>query len=273
MLSSRNFKLLLAAVLLLALIGAVLLLARQGNGSARNASRRLSSGSNLALDLRYSYDAQFLQPGEYDGAAEFPLRLDGAEFSFYGKRIRGAGKILAREPGPVLYDFVGSQHTEVFEFWYKLEPEGEPKYEDAQLQGRLALHQSMKYKLGPDSRGWPRYFPDSLRGSLQPDGSRSGGADTAHIEGWVLFGSEDLYFFYAIGPRELSESERVAMVALINSMQFNALGADSTASAPEEGAAAQDEPAEEQPGAEDGKPGDGAPEGQAGQDPAAGAGR
>ncbi len=228
MLSGRTFKLALAGILLLLLLGALFMLLRPGgSGGGRRQHGKLASGSNLALDLRYSYDPLMLRPADYDGTAEFPLQLDGADFGFYGKRIRGAGKILAKEPGPVLYDFVGSQHSEVFEFWYKLEPLAEPAYEDCELQGRLGLHQKLAYKLGPDSPGWPRYFPDSLRGALQEDGSRSGGGDTAYIEGWALFGTEDLYFFYAVAPRELTGDERAALVAMINGMQFNALGADS----------------------------------------------
>lgn len=223
----RYLKLGLALLLLVLLIAAIIWLLRPaGQHGAVAGGSKPGFGSNLALDLRYSYDSQLFKPAAYDGAAEFPLRLDSADFSFYGKRIRGAGKLLVKEPGPVLYDFVGSQHAEVFEYWYKLEPQGAAQYDDIQLQGRLGLHQSMVYKRTAESRGWPPYFPDSLRGLLDSTGKRSGGSDTAYVEGWTLFGTEDLYFFYCIGSRQLSPKERDSVVAMINGLQFGALGAE-----------------------------------------------
>lgn len=246
MLSARNAKLLLAAILLLALGCSIFWLLSQNGGGSTRRPAKAGFGTNLALDLRYTYDAAVFRPVDYDGTAEFPLELEGSDFNFYGKRIRGAGKILAREPGPILYDFVGSQHSEVFEFWYKLEPQGKPKYEDCTLQGRLGLHQNMVYLRTPESRGWPPYFPDSLRGDLQEDGSRSGGADTAYIEGWTLFGSEDLFFFYAIGPRQLSAAELESCTALINSMQFNAIGASEEPAKTDKEKAAEEEAAKEE---------------------------
>ena len=250
-----NGKLLygVAGALLVLLLAAVAWLLGQGSGGGLAGGLR-ASGTNPALDVRYRYNPRLLKPAPYDANAEFPLQLDGASFSFYAKRLRGAGTMLGDKPAqPMLYDFVGSQQNEVFEYWYELKPEGKPLYEDARLQGKLALHTLTAYKRTPESRGWPAYFPASVTGDVEAGNAaditepapvkgegdeildeqteeqvvrniaKSGGADKAFVESWALFTKNDLFYFYAVSPEELSHSERDAVIDVINSMQFDAV--------------------------------------------------
>jgi hypothetical protein len=208
-------------------------------------------GTNPALDVRFQYDPRVLEPAPYSSSAEFPLQLNAADWSFYGKRIRGAGDMLAKDPGPMLYDFVASQQDDVFGSWYKLKLEGKPMYEDARLQRRLGVHTVTVYNRAPESRGWPAYFPASVTGETEEGNSadlnykpdtkskevlsdsteeqivrsiaKAGGESRAVVEGWALYTEHDLFFFYAIAPKPLSEKQRNAAIAVINSMQFDAV--------------------------------------------------
>jgi hypothetical protein len=242
-----------AGVLLALLLAAVVWLLSQGSGGGLGGGPR-ASGTNPALDVRYRYNPRLLKPAPYDPNAEFPLQLDGANFSFYGKRLRGAGTMLGDNPAqPMLYDFVGSQQNEVFEYWYRLKPAGKPVYEDARLQGKLALHTRTVYDRTKDSRGWPAYFPVAVTGDTAVGNAadmdapppvkgpgdaildeptedqivrniaKSGGADKAYVEGWVFYTKNDLFFFYTVSADELGRSERDAAIEVINSMQFDAV--------------------------------------------------
>jgi len=209
-------KLVLAAVavvVLLVAITAVAWVALSAPGGARRGfGRGTLTGTNLALDVRFSYDSGLLTPAPYVADDEFPLRLDAASFSFYGKRLQGIGAMLAKQPGPLLYDFVGSQEADEFERWYKLRLASKPVYEDATIGGRLALHQQMTYELAGAQSFWPPYFPATVRQGNQ-----------ACIEGWALFTDQDLFFFYAIGAQPLTSEQRAACVKLLNSLKFGAV--------------------------------------------------
>jgi hypothetical protein len=239
--------------MLVLLLAAIVWLLSQGSGGGFGSGPR-ASATNPALDVRYRYNPKLLKPAPYDPNAEFPMQLDGSNFSFYAKRLRGAGTMLGDKPAqPMLYDFVGSQQNEVFEYWFQLKPEGKPLYEDARLQGKLALHTLTIYDRTPQSRGWPAYFPLSITGDVAAGNAadvnepapvkgkgddildeqtedqvvrniaKAGGADKAYVEGWSLFTKNDLFFFYAVSPEELSRSERDAVIDVINSLQFDAV--------------------------------------------------
>jgi len=241
-----------AGVLLAVLLAAIIWLLLQGGGGMHLGPR--ASGTNPALNVRYTYNPKLLKPAPYDGAAEFPLQLDGSDFSFYGKRIRGAGEMLGDKPAqPMLYDFVGSQQNEVFEYWFRLKPEGKPLYEDARLQGKLALHTVTVYDRTKDSRGWPAYFPLAITGDVEAGNgadpnapmpvkhkgdpildeqtedevvrsiAKAGGADKAYVEGWAFYTKNDLFFFYAVSASELTNAQRNAVIDLMNGMQFDAV--------------------------------------------------
>jgi hypothetical protein len=171
-------------------------------------------GTNPALDVRYSYDSGVFTPAPYDSRAEYPMQLDSTDFSFYGKRIRGLGTMLGKEPGGVLYDFVGSEHFSGFEEYYKLVPAGEPHYEDAQIGGKLGLHQVAQYDAGPGSI-WPVYFPRDFVGKGAPQ--------TAYVEGWAVFTADDLFFFQAVSVKPLDSSQRQACQQVMDSLKFNAV--------------------------------------------------
>jgi hypothetical protein len=179
--------------------------------------------------VRFTYDASVFKPAPYDGRAEFPLRLDADTFSFYGKRIRGIGKLLARDPGPLLYDFVGTQHEDVFTY-YRLEPVGEPRYEDADLGGELGLHTTATYRQADPSIGLPPYFPEAVKEQSE-----------ITVEGWAAFSDADLFYFYVVSAGPLGSRERAACEAVIDTMRFNALAADELPAAePEPKVAAED---------------------------------
>ena len=156
-----------AAVLVLLVLAALawLLLAGSRAPAKLRAGRHAAVGTNLALDVRYKYSTRVFTPAPYDGWAEFPLRLDALggggrdSFSLYGKRISGLGRMLAKEPAPLLYDFVGQQSDAMFTESYKLEQVGQPVYEDARIGGRLGLHQRLAYKLGQEGAGLARLLP------------------------------------------------------------------------------------------------------------------
>ncbi|MBN2081351.1 hypothetical protein JW859_03995 [bacterium] len=231
---TRTILLAAAAVLMLLVLVFVFLFSPLNPIKQRAQAARLAEGTNLGLDVRFTYNADLLTPAPFDARAEYPLRLDGDTFSFYGKRIRGLGAMLERDPAPLLYDFVGSQHVEAFEQWFGLEQLGEPLYEDAQIGGRLGLHQVMVYQRTAQSRGWPSYFPKSVTEQGEQEAPATAeevvdrlavqsGVEVAYIEGWVLFTDSDLFFFQAISPRKLSGAERQACTDLLDSMQFDVL--------------------------------------------------
>jgi len=235
MMATRRILLLgIAAVLLLGLVAVTLVLVLPGRSNRSSRSAKPVEATNLALDVRYSYNPSVFTPAPFNGRAEYPLRLDGAKFSFYGKRIRGLGKMLVKDPAPLLYDFVGSQHMESFELWFGLEQVQEPVYEDAKINGRLGLHQRFIYRRTPESRGWPTYFPASVTKADTKSGSAKNapleerlatkqGANIAYVEGWALFTDNDLFFFQAVSPEELTAEERQACLDVLNSMEFDVL--------------------------------------------------
>src|SRR5438876_1098946 len=99
-------KLLIAAVCLLGaiLLAGAWLMFLPARGPA--AQPVLASAANPGLEVRYRYDAKVFKPAPYDARSEFPLRLDAADWSFYGKRMRGLGTMLAKDPQPVLYNYI-----------------------------------------------------------------------------------------------------------------------------------------------------------------------
>lgn len=212
-----------AVALVIILAGAVIwLLTAQVSSGGTTAHGKLRKGTCPGLDLRYGYDAAVFTPAPYDAHAEFPLRLDGKDFSFYGKRIRGVGKMLEREPASMLYDFVGSQDADVFEKYYGLTKTKEV-YEDAKIEGKLGLHTTLAFEYTADSTGWPKYFPDSVKSGK-----------VANLEGWVLFSDEDLFYFYAVAAKPLTDAERNACTQVLNSLEFSALTGSGTQQGQEE---------------------------------------
>jgi hypothetical protein len=223
-----RYALLGAAVVLLLLLAwaVVWLLRTDTKGKHVAIGGRMAVGSNPALNLRFKYNAAVFTLAPFNSRAEFPLRLDAVgnggsfSFSFYGKRLGGLGQMLAKAPGPVLYDFTGQLSDSMFVESYGLEPAHDPRYEDAEIAGRLALHQVLQFKRGA-ARAWPGYFPDAVKL-----------ADVVYIEGWTLITENDLFFFYAMSPQPLSDSERAACEQVLNSLQFNAIQAAPAAAPP-----------------------------------------
>lgn len=216
--NTRAVLLVLAAVLAVAVValGAWIMLGGSGTGagSGKPGRAQLLSATNPALDVRYEYDAGVFSPADYDAKAEYPLHLRGDGFDFHGKRIRGVGRMLAQDPGGMLYDFVGVEHMESLEQYYKLRLVGDPVYEDAQIAGRLGLHQQYRFEATADSR-WPQYFPPEYQLKNPPD--------TAYVEGWAVFTSEDLFFFQAVSVDPLTPEQRKACMDVMDSMQFGAV--------------------------------------------------
>lgn len=217
------------AVLLLAGLAWVLLAGRGGHGGGL-AAGNMAKASNPALNIRYRYNARVFTPAPYNGHGEFPLQLDAAgggdapPFSFYGKRLGGLGRLLGKEPAPMLYDFAGQQSDSMFIDNYGLEQAAAPHYEDARIDGRLALHQVLSFRKGQAAQ-WPDFFSAAMDQAQQ-----------AYIDGWTLFTKDDLFYFYAISPAPLTPGQRAACLGLLNSLQFNAIqeaspdtGADETA--------------------------------------------
>lgn len=219
------------AVLLLAGLAWVLL-AGGGMHGGGITSGATTTASNPALNIRYRYNARVFTPAPYNGHGEFPLQLDSAgrgdatPFSFYGKRLGGLGRLLGKEPAPMLYDFAGQQSDSMFIDNYGLEQAAAPHYEDARIGGRLALHQVLFFRKG-QAKQWPDFFTDAMAQ-----------AQEAYIDGWTLFTKDDLFYFYAISPAPLSPSQRAACLGLLNSLQFNAI--QDTSPAPGESAPAPD---------------------------------
>ena len=175
---------LLAGILVLALVWLVLS-PRGGGGRGPGGSPRMQQGSNPNLDVRFSYDARYFTVGPFIDNAEFPFLLEGEGWNMQGKRIRGMATLLHAEPVSALYDWLGVMHMEGLEKYYQLEPDGEPLYEDWQVDGRLAVHQKLSYRVTEDSPRLPAYFPEEVRDGV-------GRGDRIHIEGWVFFNDNDL---------------------------------------------------------------------------------
>jgi hypothetical protein len=200
-----------AALLLLAALAWLML---QGSGGVGGGPR--ATATNPALDARYTYDSAVFTPAPYDPNAEYPLRLDAEDFSFYGKRIRGLGTMLGKDPGSLLYDFVGSEHNAEYETWYRLKPVEPPVYEDTQLQRGLALHSRLAFERTADSRPWPAWFPAQYQ-------SASTAPPRAYIESWALFTDRDLWFFTVVSPEPLTARQRGLSESVINNAKFDAL--------------------------------------------------
>jgi hypothetical protein len=236
----RTVLITIAAMLALLLVAGLAWVLLAGGG-ARGVGMPAGSAalaSNPALNVRFHYNARVFTPALYNGHAEFPLQLDAPgggdapPFSFYGKRLGGLGRMLGKEPEPVLYDYAGQLSDSMFADSYGLEQAAAPHYEDARIGGRLALHQVLAYRKGQAAH-WPEFFPAAMEQSQE-----------ANIEGWTLFTQDDLFYFYAISPLPLAPSQRAACLALLNSMQFNAIQEAGPApseaeTAPAEGATAE----------------------------------
>ncbi len=206
-----------AAVLALLIIAALAWLGLGGRagGLAQGRAGVQAAASNPALDVRYTYNTGVFTPAPYEPRGEYSLRLDGAGFSFYGKRIRGVGRMVdTSRIGGMLYDFVGAEHLESFEKYYNLVPAGEPNYEDAQIGGRLGLHQQAQYNF-TGSSAWPEYFPAQFQETPPPA--------SAFVEGWAVFTEQDLFFFQAVGVHELTSEQRAACQQVMDSLQFGAV--------------------------------------------------
>jgi hypothetical protein len=255
---TRNVLIWGGAAMLLLLGAAYWVLLQPPRGHAQTAGQL--SASNPALELRYHYDPGIFHPAPYDPRAEFPLRLDAADWSFYGKRLQGLGTGLVDQPPPDVYSVVNDANTAVYREFYKLEQEGESEYQIVQLANLQALRQRLTLRLGPDSRGWPAYFPPSVRGDKtyrltlpNPNADKAFGGipeveqmkrkaaentdpktapERAYIYGWALFNKQDLYFFQAISARPLDERELGDIEAMIGTMEYGALLAQPAPAAP-----------------------------------------
>ncbi len=200
-----------AAVVLVILIAAVSWLFTQKPAGSSQVVWQIVEATNLALDVRYTYDPTVFTPAPFDSRAEYPFWLDAGEWGLYGKRIRGIGALLTRDPGPMLYDFVGSQNVNVYDETYMLERTDEV-YEDAYLNDRLILHCKLAYKKTPETPGWPAYFPESVMLGQE-----------VHLLGWVFFSDKDLFYFYAISPQPVSEEHKLACHHVLESLEFEAV--------------------------------------------------
>jgi len=235
----RGLLISIALLFAVVVVVAIVWLLNAPSQRARPVPRELVTGTNPAMNLRYQYDAAVLAPAPYDDRAEYPLRLDGDGFSFYGKRLKGVGRWLAKDPAPVLYDFVAQEHVETYEQWFGLEPAAEPLYEDATISGRLGIHQQLAYRRTESSLGWPSFFPGSVTGGLpEPELQTieeyrrrsvsgrlyiAGGSQLAYIEGWAVFSDTDLFFFQTVSPAALSSQQREACELVLSTLEFNAL--------------------------------------------------
>jgi len=235
----RRGLLISTAMIMLAVVVAVAFMLFRGGQQGGWAQRTsLQPATNLALDIRYSYDPAVLTLVDTPQNADYPLRLDGDDWCFYGKRIRGIRQWLDNDAGSQFYDFVSYLNLESYESWYGLETIGDILYEDTTIGGRLAVHQQLTYRRSSASRGWPSFFPKSvtsasngdnnLRNSAEsPDvGSSlvvSDGLETAYLEAWSLFSDNDLFFFQAVSPQRLTSEQRDGIQALLNSIEFDVL--------------------------------------------------
>lgn len=236
-----------AAVILLALVLAVALTlfrSNQQTGWAQKTS--LQSATNLALDIRFSYDPMMLTLVDTPQNADYPLRLDGDDWSFYSKRIRGIRHWLDNDAGSQFYDFVSYLNLENYESWYGLEAIGDILYEDTTIGGRLAVHQQLAYRRSRTSRGWPSFFPASVTLASSNDEDTSSSADaavagsslvvsdgleTAYLEAWSLFSDNDLFFFQAVSPQRLTSEQRDGIQTFLDSIEFDVLLTPSDGSA------------------------------------------
>lgn len=264
--SGRRTALLAAAgVLLLLLLGALawVLLAGGGRRGPRIGGAP-AQAANPALNVRFTYSTRYFSLAPYNGRAEFPLRLDAiaqdgaSPFTLFGKRLGGLGRMLGKDPAPMLYDFAGQQSDSMFSDNFGLQPLQEPRYEDAEIGGKLALHQVLSYRRAGDAP-WPEFFPPVMQS-----------ASEAYIEGWTLFTADDLFYFYAIGPAPLEPVQRSACLGVLNSLKFNAVQGEPPAPAqpdvppPPAGAGNAAAPQAPQPPPAEAAPGAGAPQAQGG---------
>ncbi|MEZ5339450.1 MAG: hypothetical protein R3F46_14470 [bacterium] len=231
---------LLAGILVLALVW--LMLSPRGGGSGGRGpggSPRMQQGSNPNLDVRFSYDARYFTVGPFIDNAEFPFLLEGEGWGMQGKRIRGMATLLHAEPVSALYDWLGVMQMEGLEKYYQLKPDGEPLYEDWQVDGGLAVHQQLSYVITADDPRLPGYFPEELR-------TAAGKGDRVYIEGWVFFNDNDLFFFQAVSGMPLDEGQREACDDVLQSLKFNAmLGAGRSEPQPDPGDGNTEAPAGE----------------------------
>ena len=247
---TRNMLIVGGAALLLLVAAALWILFQQPRGVAK--SLRLLSAANPALDVRYHYDPSTFRPAPYDQHGEFPLRLDAKDWSFYGKRIKGAGELLVKQPQAVVYKFVNDAGNSVYTEFYKLVQEGETKSDAVELGGLPSQRESMVLALVDQSRGWPSYFPAAIVGNqTNPMGRQDKRADKAfgdipeveqykhdHIDNapehspaqtkafvysWAQFDKKDLFFFQAVSARPLTDAELQTAEAIIDSMEYDAL--------------------------------------------------
>ncbi len=229
--SGRRTGLLLAAgVLALGLIGALLWLLLAGGGRrGPSVSGPSAQATNPALNVRFSYSTRHFTLAPYNGRAEFPLRLDAvaldgvSPFGLYGKRLGGLGRMLGQDPAPMLYDFAGAQSDAMFIDNYGLKPLHDPRYEDAKIGGKLALHQQLSFSREA-SAPWPVFFPPALQSATE-----------AYIEGWTLFTADDLFYFYAVSAKPLEDGPRHACLGVLNSLEFNAVQSATARGAPDAG--------------------------------------
>lgn len=209
-----NRKILIATigVLLLVLIALMLfVLTPIGRKAQGGQQKKMVTGTNPTLDIRYQYDSNLLVPGPNDPRSEYPFQLDGVDWGLYGKRIRGLGAMLETAPGAVLFDLVASEHTEAYEDWYRFEMV-EEDYEDATIQGKLAVHCTWLFEKNEESKDWPDYFPESVK-----PGSK------VHMHGWAMFSNNDLFYFYTFSPYPIGDAKQTAVIEVLNSIEFGAL--------------------------------------------------
>jgi hypothetical protein len=243
--SNRQLLLWGSGAFVLLLLAALWILLHPPNGRAAMAGKL--SASNPALNLRYNYNAAIFKPAPYDAHAEFPLRLDAEDWSFYGKRLGGMRDLLVKEPQPVVYRFINEASTSVYGEFYRLEIDGKDNMEDVRIGGVEAVRQQLRLQRTAKSLGWPRYFPYSITAGESaplivpqanaertfdlPDDlppppagkERRAPSTLAWAYSWALFHGSDLFLFQAIAPRELTAKELAQAEALINGLQFDAL--------------------------------------------------
>ncbi len=209
---NRKTLIITIGILLLVLVALMLaVLTPNARKAQRGPQKVMVTSTNLTLDIRYEYDTNLLVPVPSDPRAEFPLQLDGIDWGLYGKRIRGVGALLEVTPGPMLFDFVASQHTDTYENWYLFEMV-EEHYEDATIKDKLAVHCEWVFQRNADSKEWPGYFPEAVKSGNQ-----------VQMESWAMFSNNDLFYFYTFSPSPIGEVKQAAVVEFLNSIEFGAL--------------------------------------------------
>jgi hypothetical protein len=242
-------------VLILLLALAAWLLTQPPRITGPRAPKNWLTTTNPALEVKFKYDPAVFKLADYDDRAEFPLRLDAADWGFYAKRIAGAGTFLRMEPQPVVYEFVTDIYSDVYEEFYKLTTDGDVDTDTVEIQGQLAVRQHFKLLNTPQALGWPAFFPhavtqghpadlmgdDSEVNEIlgipgitdDPAGTKPRGANEAWVYAWGLFQGQDLFLFQAVSSRELTPDEVALAEQMINNTQFDALrGAAAPKSAP-----------------------------------------